>query len=73
MESRMSTLLETSRDIAAAYTRPATREAMVAEAIGCIITGRVFPDYLRAPSRELDRPASVEAGIGRILAGPAVA
>ena len=69
----MSNELATSRDTAFAYTRPATRDEMVAEAIGCIITGRAFPEYLRAPSHEPARPASVAAGITRILAGPAIA
>ena len=69
----MSTVLETSRHTAVAYTRPATRDEMVAEALGFIINGRAFPGYLRAPAYEAPRPTSVELGIRRILAGPDVA
>jgi hypothetical protein len=59
---------------ATSYTRATSRQALIHEAISCIITGRPFPTQL-APSVDDpgDRPAtSCEQGIGRILAGPAV-
>ncbi len=57
---------------AASYTRPAA-EAEVAEALGCIIAGRPLPERLRAPRYESSCPATVAAGVARILACPGAA
>ncbi len=57
---------------AGAYTPPAA-EAAVAEALGCIIAGRPLPERLRAPRYEPSCPATVAAGIARILASPRAA
>jgi hypothetical protein len=67
----MSTDLDPRR--AAIYTAPATREATLAEAIGYILSGRPFPESLRAPSYAMARPLSVSEGIGRILGDPRAA
>jgi hypothetical protein len=48
---------------------PSTAE-QVAEAIGCIITGRPLPAYLQPQPLAIARPATVEEGIARILAKP---
>jgi hypothetical protein len=65
----MTTASQTTRPAAATYT-PATQiDAVLAEAIGCIITGRPLPEFLRAPAAESVRPASVEEGVRRILTG----
>jgi hypothetical protein len=61
----------TTRRATASYTRPTTREEIVAEAIGCIISGRPLPEYLRAPTLYRARPATVEEGCARILTGAA--
>lgn len=47
-----------------------TPEDLVAEAIRCIITGREFPEHLRAPSATSPGLASVHQRIAAILAGP---
>jgi hypothetical protein len=66
--------IQTIHRDAVSYTRATTRQALIHEAIGCIITGRPFPTHLAPPVDDTgDRPAtSCEQGIGRILAGPAV-
>ena len=48
-----------------------TPEDLVAEAIRCIITGREFPEHLRAKSETSPGLASVHQRIAAILAGPA--
>ncbi len=67
----MSTATETRRQTAAPYTPPATRDEILAEAIGCIIAGRPLPEYLRAPQVVRARPATAEEGMRPILAGGA--
>lgn len=47
-----------------------TPEELVAEAIRCIITGREFPEHLRAPSDASPGLASVQQRLAAILAGP---
>ncbi len=77
----MSPVLQTRRAPAAhtgsyagSYTRPdAAAEAAVAEALGCIIAGRPLPERLRAPRYEPSCPATVAAGIARVLARPGAA
>ena len=59
-----------ARPVAAAAYTPMDRAALTAECLGCIITGRPFPDAVRAPMYDLARPASVEDGIARILGRP---
>ena len=54
----------------ATYTRPSTRDELMAEAFACILSGRPFPESLRPAPVVLARPASVEEGCRRILAGP---
>jgi hypothetical protein len=73
----MSTLLKSRRKTATTAApgvrttpRSLTRDEMVAEALGCIISGRAIPEYLRMASHETARPATVKAGIRRILEGP---
>ncbi|MES2524802.1 MAG: hypothetical protein V4617_19045 [Gemmatimonadota bacterium] len=46
-------------------------DELVAEAIRCIISGREFPEHLRAPSAVSPGLASVQQRIAMILAGPA--
>ena len=66
----MSTARQITRPAAAAtYTPASDLDAVLAEAIGCIITGRPLPEFLRAPALESVRPASVEEGVRRILTG----
>ena len=69
----MSATSQTTRPAAATYTPDSNVDAVLAEAIGCIITGRPLPEFLRAPAVESVRPASVEEGMRRILAGGAAA
>lgn len=59
----------TSRTSSPAITyvpRPTTAEE-IAEAIGCIITGRPLPAHLRPQPFVPARPATVSEGIARIL------
>ena len=51
-----------------AYVPPADRQALIAEAIGCIITGRPLPAHLAPQPVAIARPATVAEGIARILA-----
>lgn len=57
-----------------ATTAPAatqlSADELVAEAIRCIITGREFPEALRAPSAMSPGLAAVQERIARLLAGP---
>lgn len=48
---------------------PSTAE-QIAEAIGCIITGRPLPAHLRPEPFVTTRPATVAEGVARILAKP---
>jgi hypothetical protein len=48
---------------------PSTAE-QIAEAIGCIVTGRPLPAYLQPQPLMIARPSTVEEGIARILAKP---
>jgi hypothetical protein len=47
-----------------------TADELVAEAIRCIITGRPFPEHLRAKSPLSPGLESVQHRIAYILAGP---
>jgi hypothetical protein len=70
--STASSHTRTSRTSSPAMTYvpgPSTAE-QVAEAIGCIISGRPLPEYLRPQPLVAMRPATVEEGIARILAKP---
>ena len=49
---------------------PITADELVAEAIRCIITGRPFPEHLRAKSAVSPGLESVHQRIAMILAGP---
>jgi hypothetical protein len=69
----MSTEQSTRLEIANAYTRPATRETLLAEAFSCILNGRPFPESLRAPTVVRRRPATAEDGIARTMADPRLA
>jgi len=55
---------------AATYAGPASREATLAEALGCILHGLPLPEGLRPPSFVGARPTSAEAGIARMMADP---
>ena len=68
----------TSRRPAAApsYAPPATpraaapsSQALIAEAIDCIVHGRALPEHLRPRAASPARPATVQEGIARILGG----
>ncbi len=59
-----------ARPAAATYTRPASREEILADAINCILAGRPLPEWLRAPVLAASRPATCAEGIARIMAGP---
>ena len=46
----------------------ASSQALIAEAISCIIAGRTFPEHLRpAALAAAPRPRTVQEGIARIL------
>ncbi len=47
-----------------------TADELVAEAVRCIITGREFPEHLRAPSAISPGLASVHDRIALLLSGP---
>ncbi|MFL5577798.1 MAG: hypothetical protein ACJ79S_17725 [Gemmatimonadaceae bacterium] len=66
----MRTAPESRGETAIAPTPSAGRAEVLAEALGCIITGRPLPESVRAPSYEAVRPATVEVGIAWIIAGP---
>jgi hypothetical protein len=55
---------------AATTATPVTADELVAEAIRCIITGRPFPEHLRAKSPLSPGLESVQHRIAYILAGP---
>ena len=44
-------------------------QELIAEAIGCIISGRPLPAHLRPTVLASSRPTTVQDGIARILAG----
>ena len=58
-----------TQTVATAYAPPASKQQLIAEAIGCIISGRPYPEHLRATTYVAARPATVEAGIREILRG----
>ena len=69
---------QTARGPAAApsYAPPAappaatpSSQALIAEAIDCIVHGRAFPEHLRPCAFSAPRPATVQEGIARILGG----
>jgi hypothetical protein len=62
----------TTRTAGTVYVAPASKADLLAEGLGCIISGRPFPEYLQppAPSTLRAAPTTVQEGIGRILAGP---
>ena len=70
--STASTYSRTSRTSSPAikYVPGPTAAEQIAEAIGCIITGRPLPAYLQPQAFVVARPSSVEEGIARILAKP---
>jgi hypothetical protein len=68
----MQRSLDTRRESTSSYSPLADRQVLLAEALLCCISGRALPETLRRPAREVARPASTEAGIQRILAGPLV-
>ena len=51
------------------YVPPASKAEQIAEAIGCIITGRPLPAYLAPQPHVAPAVASVQEGIARILRG----
>ena len=69
----MSTATESRSPAAPSYTPHRERAALLADALGCIISGRSLPEILRAPSLDPGRPTSVEDAIRRILAGGSTA
>ena len=66
----MSTM-QTIRREAASYTPTTSRQALIEEAIGCIIHGRAFPAHLAPVAQPVSTPATVADGLARILRGPA--
>jgi hypothetical protein len=68
----MNPVLDSRHTPVASYSplTPAIREAILAEAIGCILGGRPYPEQLRATVYMPPRPATVEAGCAWALAGP---
>ena len=55
---------------AASYSAAgASSQALITEAISCIIAGRAFPEHLRPRAFSAPRPATVQEGIARILGG----
>jgi hypothetical protein len=59
----------------ASYTGTASKQALIAEAIGCITSGRPYPSHLAAatPCADDCPPTCCEEGIARILGGAAAA
>lgn len=72
--STASSYSRTSRTSSPAitYVPGPTVAEQIAEAIGCIITGRPLPEHLRPAPFVAARPATVEEGIARILSQPGV-
>ena len=66
----MSDLITRRATATAAYTPPSTPGDALADAIGCIITGRPLPESLRPQLPVPAGAATVQEGIARILAGP---
>ena len=66
-----SQTIATTTGASTAYAPPAApeKEALIAECIGRIITGRPLPEALRPQVPDVQRPETVEEGIARILAG----
>ena len=54
---------------AVTYAPGPSAAEQIAEAIGCILTGRPLPVYLQPQPVAIERPASVSEGIARILRG----
>lgn len=52
------------------YTPGPERDAILADALGCIISGRPLPESLRSAPVDVARPSCVEDGIRRMLDGP---
>jgi hypothetical protein len=65
----MHASIDTRAATAARYTPGAERATVLADALGCIISGRPLPESLRAPSPACARPDTVEEGIRRIVGG----
>ena len=65
--------MQTTRRDAATYTGATSKQALIAEAIGCITSGRPYPSQLAAPSPCADGcpPTCCQEGIARILGGTA--
>jgi hypothetical protein len=73
MEHIMSDLIARAAAPAASYTPPVHRAALLADCLSRTISGRPLPEGLCPAPMPLVRPATVEAGLGWILAGrPAV-
>ena len=56
---------------APAYDRSTSAQAVLADCLGRIITGRPLPEHLRPAPTTRPRPLTVEAGIARIMLGGA--
>ena len=65
--------VQTSSRDTVSYTGAANKQAVIAEAIGCITSGRPYPSHLAAPTPCADAcpPTCCEEGIARILGGAA--
>jgi hypothetical protein len=63
--------LQTTRRDAASYTPAPGRQALIEEAIGCILSGRAFPAHLAPAPIPTHAPATVAEGLARIVGGPA--
>lgn len=67
----MPTLAARTAAPAPVYDRATNAQAVLADCLGRIITGRPLPEHLRPASTVRPRPLTVEAGIARILRGGA--
>ena len=67
------TSFTTPRATSTVFAPPAapTKQELIAEAIGCIVNGRPFPEHLRPPTYLTQRPATVRDGIAGIISGRA--
>jgi len=65
----MNASIDTRAITAARYTPGPERAAVLADALGCIITGRPLPESLRPPELPCVQATSVEDGLRRTIGG----
>ena len=66
----MSDVTTRATSEATAFTPPPRPADLLADALGCIITGRPHPQRVRPPAMATACPTTVAEGIPWLLAGP---